>query len=71
LKKIENYIKFINRDYNKISGPTYYNYSKMLEKISQKRINININPKFYKKLKTYLFNFCELDQPAIDSIAVF
>jgi len=71
LKKIENYIKFINRDYNKISGPTYYNYSKMLEKIKQKRINININPKFYKKLKTYLFNFCGMDQPAIDSIAVF
>ncbi len=71
LKKIGYYIKKIIKDYDKKSGPTYYNYNKMLENISQKRINFNINPKIYKELKNYLFEFCELDESTIDLIAIF
>jgi hypothetical protein len=71
LKKIGCYIKKIIKDYDKKSGPTYYNYNKMLENINQKRINFNISPKIYKELKNYLFEFCELDESTIDLIAIF
>jgi hypothetical protein len=77
LRKIEFYIKKIIKNYIGKNGPTYYNYNKMLERIHEKRIHFNnfekniAHPEFYNELKDYLFEFCEIEQSAIDLIAVF
>jgi len=77
LRKIEFYIKKIIKNYIGKNGPTYYNYNRMLERIHDKRIYFNnfekniAHPEFYKKLKDYLFEFCEIEQTAINLIAIF
>jgi len=80
IKKIQEKIGFLESYFKKKGNKTSNIMNQKSQKIqwyiknNKKNQNQNITMKeedITKKLKDYLFGFCGLDQPAIDSIAVF